>query len=228
MSYTLDTAEAKKADQKGGFINETGKYKGKFTRVEELQASTGTQGIGFTFVSDEGQTANFNVYTRKADGTVLSGNQMIMALLACLKLRGTGNSEDRPVKRYDFDTKKNYEEDAPVFTALMDKPIGLLLQSCEYAKEKDRVPTGDYGWKIEPYAPFQADTELMATEVLNKATKPEMLANMVAKLKDRPLKNRGSAPAARQSQTGGQRQSSDDFDDPIPFAPIPRKALHSI
>jgi hypothetical protein len=212
--YTLNAAEAKKADQKGGYINETGKYKGKFTRVEQLTASTGTQGVGFTFVSDEGQTTNFSVYTIKSDGTPLSGNQFMMALMACLGLRATGEAVMKPVKRYDYETKQQYEEDAPLFTTMMDKPIGLLLQNCEYEKERDRVKTGEYGWKIEPYAPFQANTELMATEVLNKVTRPEMLAKMVASLKDRPLKNkpagaRQSAPAS----TGGSSIPDDD----IPF-----------
>lgn len=209
--YTLDPAEAKKADQKGGFINETGKYKGKFTRVEQLTASTGTQGVGFTFVSDEGLTANFSVYTIKSDGTPLQGNQFMMALMACLALRSTGEPVMKSVKRYDFDTKTNYEEGAPVFTAMMDKPIGLLLQRCEYEKEKNRIKTGEYGWKIEPYAPFQASTELMATEVLAKASKPEMLAKMVAGLKDRPLK--GRAHLATDAAPAGAAP----FDDDIPF-----------
>jgi hypothetical protein len=213
--YTLDAAEAKKADQKGGYINETGKYKGKFTRVEELTAATGTQGVGFTFVSDEGLTANFSVYTIKSDGTPLMGKQFVMALMACLSLRSTGEPVMKPVKRYDYNTKQNYEEDAPLFTAMMDKPIGLLLQSCEYEKERDRVKTGEFGWKIEPYAPFQAATELMATEVLNKAAKPEMLAKMVAGLKDRPLKGRAhlAKEAAPQTSAGAPSMPDDD----IPF-----------
>lgn len=212
--YTLNAAEAKKADQKGGYINETGKYKGKFTRVEQLTASTGTQGVGFTFVSEEGQTANFSVYTIKSDGTPLQGHQFVMALMACLSLRETGEAVMKPVKRYDFDTKQQYEEDAPLFTTMMDKPIGLLLQNCEYEKERDRVKTGEYGWKIEPYAPFQANTELMATEVLNKVARPEMLAKMVASLKDRPLKNKpASARQSAPSSSGGSSIPDDD----IPF-----------
>lgn len=214
--YNLDTNEAKKADQKGGYLSDTGKYKGKFTRVEQLTATTGTHGVGFTFVADDGQIANFSVYTRKADNTILSGNQFIMALLACMKLRGTGNSVMQEVKRYDFATKKESFEDAPLFIELMNKPIGLLLQSCEYEKERDRVKTGEYGWKLEPYAPFQADTEMTATEVLNKAVRPEMLGNMVAKLKDRQLKNKySSSTPARPAQQSSQR--FDDMDDDIPF-----------
>lgn len=211
--YTLNAEEAKKADQKGGYINETGKYKGKFTRVEKLTASTGTQGVGFTFVSDEGQTANFSVYTIKSDGTPLSGNQFMMALMACMTLRASGEPVMKSVKRYDYDTKQNYDEDAPLFTAMMDKPIGLLLQSCEYEKEKNRIKTGEYGWKLEPFAPFQASTELMATEILNKSAKPEMLAKLFAGLKDRPLRSRAHIAKSETSS----HDSGPAFDDTIPF-----------
>lgn len=223
--YTFDANEARKADQKGGYINETGKYKGKFTRVEELTAKTGTQGVGFTFVSEDGKTANFSVYTIKEDGTKLSGYQFMMALMACMGLRGTGEAVMKSVKRYDYDAKQEYEEDAPLFTSMMDKPIGLLLQLCEYEKERDRVKTGEYGWKIEPYAPFKADSELMATEILNKAGKPEMLAKMVASLKNRPLKNKSSAPtrSASTSAAGGNRFS--DMDDDIPFLSFCKREL---
>lgn len=214
--YTLDMNEARKADQKGGYINETGKYKGKFTRVEELTAATGTQGVGFTFVSEDGKTANFSIYTVKADGTKLSGNQFMMALMACMGLRSTGEPVMKPVKRYDYEARQEYEEDAPLFISMMDKPIGLLLQNCEYEKERERVKTGEYGWKIEPYAPFQAATELMATEILNKATKPEMLAKMVVGLKDRPLKNKSPNARGTQSASSGGSQMPDDWDQ-IPF-----------
>lgn len=214
--YTLNANEAKKADQKGGYIDETGKYKGKFTRVEDITATTGTRGVGFTFVSEDGKTANFTVYTVKADGSSLSGNNFMMALMACFGLRSTGESVMKPVKRYDYDAKQEYEEDAPLYTSMMDKPIGLLLQRCEYEKEKDRVKTGEYAWKIEPYAPFQADTELLATEVLNKVTKPEMLTKMISSLKDRPLKNK-PAGARSASPAGTAGGNSTEFDDDIPF-----------
>lgn len=223
--YTLDTNEAKKADQKGGYIDETGKYKGKFTRVEDLHATTGTSGVGFTFVSEDGRTVNFSVYTVKADGTKLSGNQFMMALMACMGLRTTGEAVKQKVKRYDYDAKQEYEEDAPVYPTMMNKPIGLLLQRCEYEKERDRVKTGEYAWKMEPYAPFQANTELLATEIFNKATKPEMLPKMVASLRDRPLKNKSGATRPSASSTSHSSGGpASDFDDDIPFTALQKRA----
>jgi hypothetical protein len=217
--YTFDANEAKKADQKGGYIDETGKYKGKFTRVEDLHATTGTKGVGFTFMSEDGRTVSFSVYTVKADGTTLPGNQFMMALMACMGLRTTGEAVMQKVKRYDYDAKQEYAEDAPVYPTMMNKPIGLLLQRCEYEKEKDRVKTGEYAWKMEPYAPFQADSELLATEILNKVTKPEMLPKMVMALRDRPLKNKSGAsrPAASSAPSSGGPMN--DMDDDIPFLP---------
>jgi hypothetical protein len=214
--YTFSAAEAKKADQKGGYIDETGKYKGHFSRVEDIKASTGTRGVGFTFVSEDGRAVNFTLYTIKADGTLLSGNSFMMALMACIGLRSTGEAIMQKVKRYDYDAKQEYEDDAPLYLSMMKKPVGLLLQKCEYEKERDRVKTGEYAWRMEPYAPFQADTELLATEVLAKASKPEMLPKMIASLRDRPLKNKSGAPRSVASASTGT-SSLGDMDDDIPF-----------
>jgi hypothetical protein len=212
--YTLDTQAAKQADQTGKFIKETGKYKGKFIKAEALTAATGTKGIAFTFESEDKQTVNFSLYTVKANGDKLYGYQTLMAIMACMKLRNIANPVTGPATRYDFDTKQDVQYQAPLLLDLMNKPIGVILQSCEYAKEKDRVPTGEYGWKIEIQGAFEAATELTASEILGGKTKPELLANMVAHLADRPLKNKGGA----KPQSRAQHSTPDNFrDDDIPF-----------
>ena len=48
MNYELDSNEARKADQRGAFINETGKYIGRFVRAEEVISEKGTKGIDFS------------------------------------------------------------------------------------------------------------------------------------------------------------------------------------
>lgn len=225
--YALDTQAAKQADQTGKFIKETGKYKGKFTKAEALVAASGTKGIAFTFESDEKQTVSFSLYTIKVNGEKLYGFQTLMALMACMKLRNIAEPVTGAATKYDFKTKQDVQYEAPLLLDLMNKPIGVLLQSCEYAKEQDRVPTGEYGWKIEIQGAFEAATELTASEILTAKTKPELLANMVAHLADRPLKNKSAARHPSAPQSGGQRQMT-DMDDDIPFAPIPRKALLSM
>jgi hypothetical protein len=213
--YELDADAAKQADQTGKFIKETGKYKGRFTKAEALVAVSGTKGVSFTFESADKQTANFSLYTIKSDGTKLYGFQTLMALMACMRLRSVSDPVTRKTTKYDFTAKKDIEYDAPLLLDLMDKDIGVLLQSCEYAKEKDRKPTGEYGWKIEIQGAFESSTELTASEIISRKTKPELLANMVSHLADRPLKNK--APVRTQSDDGyGQSNMPDDFDN-IPF-----------
>lgn len=227
--YALDTNAAKQADQTGKFIKETGAYKGRFTKAEALTAATGTQGIAFTFESEGGQTANFSIYTIKADGTKLSGFQTLMALMVCMKMRNVGNPVVGVATKYDFDAKQDVQYQAPLLLDLMNKPIGVILQSCEYEKQRDRVPTGEYGWKIELQGAFEAATELTASEILGGKTKPELLTNMIAHLADRPLKNKNGGSPQRNSYTANSQSGGGSaFDGDIPFAPIPRKALLSI
>lgn len=213
--YALDVAAAKQSDQTGKFIKETGKYKGRFTKAEALTATTGTKGIAFTFESDSGQTANVSIYTVKANGEKLTSYQTLMALMACMKLRNVSEPVTGIATKYDFDAKKDVQYEAPLLHDLMNKPIGVILQSCEYEKQKDRIPTGEYGWKIELQGAFEAATELTASEILGGKTKPEVLAGMIAHLADRPLKNKGSRPAAQGYQGG--TGMPDDFGSDIPF-----------
>lgn len=211
--YELDTQAAKQADQTGKFIKDTGIYKGRFTKAEALVAASGTEGVAFTFESDDKQTVSFSLYTIKSNGEKLYGYQTLMAIMACMKLRKVGNPVMGTTTKYDFQTKQDVQYQAPLLMDLMGKPIGVILQSCEYAKEKDRVPTGEYGWKMEIQGAFEAATELTASEILGNKTKPELLANMVARLADRPLKNKG---ASYSSQPAGMPPSAWD-DEKLPF-----------
>ena len=213
--YALDTQAAKQADQTGKFIKETGKYKGKFIKAEALTALTGTKGIGFTFESDDKQIANFNVYTIKSNGEKLSGFQILMAVMVCMKIRNVSDPVISSATKYDFDAKKDVQYQAPLLLDLMNKPVGLILQSCEYEKQTDRIPNGEYGWKIELQGAFEASTELTASEILGAKTNPELLANMVSHLADRPLKNKVTKKSLAES--GGYSTPKNMQDDDIPF-----------
>ena len=208
----LDTQAASQADQRGAYINKTGKYKGKFIKAEALRADSGTIGVGFTFESTDKQTVNFSLYIQKADGEKLSAYKQLNAIMACLRIRSISSPVPMKAKKYDYTQKKEVEYEAQMLTDLINKPIGILLQSCEYEKEKNRVKTGEYGWKMELYGVFEASTELTAGEILGKKTTPEVLATLIATLADRPLKNKANQNQAQQSSG-----SSDGFDDMIPF-----------
>lgn len=212
--YELDTKLATKADTIGAYISETGKYTGTFMRAEKLvSANKGTDGIGFTFRADDGRECRFDVWTRKGNGEPLSGLNQINAMMACLQQRRLTVSQVN-VKKWD--NGQEVTMPAPCFAELMGKPIGLLLRSEEYEKMADGLKTGDTGWRMGLFAIFQAESELMASEILARKTQPEQLAKVAQQLADKPLKKQnGARPAQQQAQQGAG--SFADMDDDIPF-----------
>lgn len=222
--YQLDPKAAKESDQIGGYLKDTGKYKGKFIRAEKLiSTNKGTHGVGFSFISETGQSSRFDLWTKDAQEKELMGYKALMAIMACMKVREL-TVKTAQVERYDYDTHQKYTENAEVFPELMGKDIGLLLRNTEYEKMRDGQKTGDTAWRLELYAPFEASTELTAGEIIDKKKSPEQLQKIISSLADRPLK-KGSAPAPRQSSGG---PAGGDMDDDIPFSPLSRKALTSM
>lgn len=205
--YKLDTNAAKAADSTGSRITETGKYKGHFTRAEHIEArNTKTKGIDFDFVSDGGQKARFAIYTVKADGTTIYGYKQLMAMLTVLSLRSIANPVDTVSRVYDFDAREEVNKSSPQFVELLNKPIGLLLAMEEYEPGKLRPTLSGV---------FQADTELVASEILERKSQPQTLAKMVALLRDKPL--RGSAPAGHTQAADPSTGGLADLESDIPF-----------
>lgn len=217
--YKLDTQAARDADQFGNYLNESGKYIGKFTRAEKLVSQgKGTHGIGFTFEDQSKRTTRFDLWTVKANGEHIQGYKYLNAIMTVLKLR---ELSERPatVDRYDYEAKQMTKVQADVFPDLMDKPIGIILRNTEYAKVRDGRETGETGWRLELVAPFDANTEFTAGEILDKKTKPEKLTAILAMLQDRPMKARPLATAPSPSTPSGGG-GFNDMDDDIPFGPM--------
>lgn len=210
--YKLDPAAAAKADTIGAYINESGKYVGKLTRAEKLVSATKkTDGIGFTFKADDGRETRFDIWTYNADGKPLSGLNQVNAIMACLQVREL-TVISHPVRRWE--NNQEITVDGEVFPELQNKPIGLLLRSEEYEKMSNGVATGQVGKRMGLFAIFQARTELMASEILSRKTKPEQLGKVIGLLADKPLRNRPTAGAI--GADNGRPMSMDDMDD-IPF-----------
>lgn len=217
--YALDQKAAREADQFGAYLNETGKYKGKFTRAEKLISERkGTHGVGFTFESDDKRTTRFDVWTINGQGEHLQGYKFINALLVCLKVRQVTEVAGQ-VDRYNWDTKQTEKANATLFPELMNKPVGMVLRSTEYEKMRDGMKTGETGWRLEPVLPFEAEGEFTSSEILDRKTKAEKLTAVLATLEDRPLKTRPSAQAADNSAPRSTTASSgfDDMSDDIPW-----------
>lgn len=210
--YQLDTKAARQADNVGGSINETGKYVGKFTQAVDITSSKGTKGIDLYFESN-GQRVKLPIYTINHMGEKIYGLQQLNAIMACLSLRGI-DPVDGNYKRWDFDSKSEVTESGKLFPDLCNKPIGLLLETEDYLNGNGAQRT-----RMVIAGIFQAGTELTASEILDKKTKPEQLARLVARLRHRPLKN---APAASHSGPPAGHPAADGggfggMDDDIPF-----------
>jgi hypothetical protein len=201
--YALDTEAAKAADSTGSRISERGKYKGQFTRAQHIVADSGTKGIDFDFTADNGQKARFSVYTVKSDGTKIYGLKQLMAIMTVLKLRNLADPVNTPAKIYDYDQSKEVDAIVPQFAELLNKPIGLLLTMEEYKPGK---------WRPNLSGIFQAETELVASEILDRKTHPQTLAKMVERLQDKPMKATQPAAGTASSSTGPA-----DMDDDIPW-----------
>ena len=215
--YTLDVQAARHADTAGATIKEIGKYVGEFIQAKDVVTKKGGRGIEFIFKSQGGQKANLAIYTTGANGDRYQGYDALMAIMTCLQLRGIKPAPGK-VTRYDFEAKKEVVEDGTVFPDL-HKPIGVLLETEDYEK-KD----GSIGTRMVLKNVFQPNTELTASEILDKKTQPELLAKMVEGLRHRPLKG-ARQPAPRQDDgfggpPAGHPASSgfDEMDDgSIPF-----------
>jgi hypothetical protein len=208
--YQLDKQAAMNADKTSNWLTDTGKYVGTILCAEDIKASTGTRGMALTIKADDGRETRQFIYTVKPDGEKLSGYDLVMALMTCLRLRDI-KPANGPVKRWDPDAKQEYTEQGTVFPTLANKRIGFLLQKTE---ELSRKNPGETAWTAKLVTVFEAQTELVASEILSDKKEPVILAQRVAQLADRPMKSR---PATSRSSEPVHAGDGGFIDDDIPF-----------
>ena len=208
MSFELDTNEMRKADRLNTSIRESGKYIGTITRAEKLLSKNKTEGMGLSFKTDDGATANYlDLYTVNNNGEKLPSMATAQAIFCCSKTRDTTEGVIK-FKAWDKDAKAEIDKTATGYPALIGKRIGLLLQqelstNSNNGEEVDRVII---------YGVFEADTGFTSSEILDKATQPEKLNKMVASMK--PVNDRRTYKSVVTQDAGG---SFSDFDASIPF-----------
>lgn len=212
--FNLDTSAARAADNKSAFIDEAGKFIGSFTRAEYMEkAETGSTGIGLTFKSREGAEAQFYINLTYQHGTRNKGGyELINAIMACLQLRAVGAPQPITVEKWNNDTKQREKVSVQGFKELMGRPIGLLVQMEIEKNSRNGQP------RPTIYAPFSAESEKTASEILDQVATPAKLEKMVQAVAAKPVVDRrpkgsqsGSAPAGYD-----QYPPYDDLDD-IPF-----------
>lgn len=222
MNLTLDPNSAKQADNIVSSINESGKYIGVITRAEHLRSSAGTEGLGLSFKSNTGQTADYlDIYTTKENGEVLAGTKTVNAILACTSLRGATLGRIK-CEKWNKDAKRRDTYEVDGYPELMGKKIGLLLQK----ELQTHQQTGADVTRMNIFGVFSADTELTASEILDRKTNPERLPKMIEALAARPVRDsrdKGVRPARAAGQSSAAAFS--DMDDDIPFANPYRGAI---
>ena len=218
MDLTLNTTAAKAADNIASSITESGKYIGVITRAEALTSTQGTLGLGLSFKTDSGQTADYlDIYTQRADGSELMGAKAVNAILACTNLRG---AKKAPIKcdKWDSTARQRVQVTVPGYPELMGKRIGLLLQQ----ELSTRDDNGKEQTRMVIFGVFSADTELTATEILERKVNPERLPKMLSALMARPVRDNRKKAGAHAAPSAGRSQPAtgtgfDDMDDDIPF-----------
>jgi hypothetical protein len=209
MGLSLNAAEARKADNFSSVINETGKYVGVITRAEKLLSKNGVEGVGLSFKSDDGASANYlDVYTVKANGDKLRGHDLVQALLCCLRLK-TVDEGQITFEKWDNNSRKMVPTTATGYPAMMGKRIGMILQK----ELQTHSETGADTEKMQIVVVFEATTGLSASEILDSKTKAEKADTIARILK--PV--RDSRKSHGRPQAAQQAAGAAPFDDDIPF-----------
>lgn len=208
--YSLNTTAARQAEERSGRIAEIGKYVGLFTRAEDITSAKGTRGIDFAFETPERLSANFTLWTLNAKGEQLYGFKQLQALMTCLRVRDIA-PKSAVVRKWDSASQGMVNVEGSVFEDLMNKPIGILFETEDYAKNDKSV-----GTKVVPAYFFDAKSELTASEILDKKFTPAQITKLLPTLKHRLLKTGAgnASPAASGTQVDGGLSS---MDDDIPF-----------
>lgn len=213
QSFTLDTESAKQADA-GGRIESTGKYVGVIKSMEFVTAKSGAQGFEINFESDSKEYTTFTIWTTSKDGKPLSGVHKINALMACCSVRGL-TPTDKELEKYDFDAGQKVKRICVVAPEMTDKKVGLLLQRENYINNN-----GQQRHQMNFFASFNATSELMAKEILDKKTSPELIEKTLSRLLTIGDATRNQQGVQQQSSGYGAQQNTNqnnDLDDDLPF-----------
>lgn len=214
MSLDLDTNLARQADRVNSSIKESGKYIGVITRAEKLISKKNTEGLGISFKSDSDETANYlDLYTVNADGKKLPSMNIVQAILCCTRTK-SANEGAIQFEAWDKEAKKTITKSANGYPDLMGKRIGLLLQK----ELSTNSQTGEDVERMVIYGVFEHNSELTASEILDKKTAPEVLPKMLNSLMNKPVNDRREKVSGQQqNQQSNTGIGFDDIPDDIPF-----------
>lgn len=208
--YTLDTNLAAEADS-DAYITESGAYVGVFTLAHEIKSSQkGTKGVELHFRSTDGAEAKrIEIWTLSTEGRSLFGYKTIMAIMTCMNVKAlqpTPGTADL----YDWEQKAEVPTAVTLLPQLMGPLIGVVLQKEEYYNSN-----GQLKFKMTHVGSFDPKTKRTASEMIKNA-KPERLAHILRRLKDKKAAPQHQQPQQYESQQYQDGPPASVYDD-IPF-----------
>ena len=212
MNFELNTNDAREGDSaKGGWINKTGGYTGKFTMAMLTESSKGTKGVEFTFESDIGQSANYlTIWIENNKGVKLPGFKHMNALMMVAGVRVL-TATKTVAKVYDFDQKKVIDKEVIAYPEIINIPIGVVLQRELYTKNN-----GTDGDRMNIYTFFESSTGRSASERIDSAN-AEAIATLVERLEDKDSRGQNGGATSPATTSSSAATAAVDFDDDIPF-----------
>ncbi|WP_289702611.1 hypothetical protein [uncultured Parasutterella sp.] len=211
-NFQLDTKAAARADSQTPNIRRSGAFAGQITAARTYITRSGAQMLEIIFVAHEGK-ANINLCLFKKDGSENFGRDMFMSMLTCLRLKNV-NAVKSTIK-----DRNGNDQEAYLFPDLAGREIGLLLQYApeEYQASDGTIRVAD---RVNLVTSFEPSTGLVAKEILERVTKPELLEIRKEHVIDKPLKklsvsdNEFENPPVKKTA----KQPLDNMDDDdIPF-----------
>lgn len=206
--FAFNEQAAREADAGGKRITAPGVYTGRFTQAWYEKNQNGTEGVFLTFAADNGQQTTVRLYTHNSAGEELPSYKTLNAIMAVLRLKGI---EAKPGKVVAFDGEQDVEKAADIFPTMLNKPIGLMLQTEEYTNSSGAVKN-----QINIFAPFCPEKRATASEIIDKKVDGELV-----KLLERFEQFKHKSLSGRRGGTGSSGKpaatKSTFEEDDIPF-----------
>lgn len=211
-TYTRDDQLAVQPETNfGGRIETSGAYIGRLTLAKERTAKTGTRGIEFNFEADDGRVARYlTLWVARANGEKIEyPYSLLSALMACLDVKSIESSA-ATIDEWNTASGMMAPTEAQIFLALMNKPIGILLQR----EEREWEGKTYVSMKIVQF--FDPRDRSTPSEIISGKRSGQALEKMVTNLRETVV--RSDAPPAGAAPAGASPAGFAEIDDDdVPF-----------
>lgn len=193
-------------------IDELGKYKGTITLAKVYEVKSKAVFVQINFETDTGQTARLSMCTQSKEGKPTFGAKQLQAIMACVKVKNL-TAVERQIEDYDFEQGKMATVNRHVYPELTGRKIGFILYRHDQVSREGK----DF-FTMEIAAPFQYDTELTASEIMDQKVNPEQLPKVLANTKNKVTAAKHDVdPYSSYAASSHMQQPADGFSDQIPF-----------